>query len=76
MNLFNLDTVVLGGAMRPILTYMLKRTRETVDERALRHPRANVRIKVSGRDDDSVFGAACLVLDAIINDPVKLVRSS
>jgi predicted NBD/HSP70 family sugar kinase len=76
INIFNLDTVVLGGAMRPILAYMLKRTRETVDQRALRHPRENVRIKVSGRDDDSVFGAACLVLEAIINDPVKLVRSS
>jgi N-acetylglucosamine repressor len=75
VNLFNLDTVVLGGAMRPILSYMLDKTRATVDQRALRHPRENVRIKLSGRDDDSVFGAACLVLDAIMNDPVKLVRS-
>lgn len=76
VNLFNLDTVIVGGAMRPILPYMLDVTRKTVDARALKHPRANVRIKVSGRDDDAVFGAACLVLDAIINDPVKLVRSS
>ncbi|VGO13815.1 N-acetylglucosamine repressor [Pontiella desulfatans] len=75
VNLFNLDTVVLGGAMRPILRYMLDKTRATVDQRALKHPRQNVRIKVSGRDDDSVFGAACLVLDSIMNDPVKLVRS-
>jgi predicted NBD/HSP70 family sugar kinase len=75
VNLFNLDTVVLGGAMRPILSHMLNKTRQTVDQRALSHPRANVKIKVSGRDDDSVFGAACLVLDSIMNDPVKLVRS-
>jgi len=75
VNLFNLDTVVLGGAMRPILPYMLDKTRSVVDERALKQPRKNVRIKVSGRDNDSVFGAACLVLDAIMNDPVPLVRS-
>lgn len=75
VNLFNLDTVVLGGAMRPILPYMLEKTKVVVDERALKQPRKNVRIKVSGRDNDSVFGAACLVLDAIMNDPVPLVRS-
>jgi predicted NBD/HSP70 family sugar kinase len=75
VNLFNLDTVVLGGAMRPILPYMLKKTKETVDQRALQQPRANVRINVSGRDNDSVFGAASLVLDEIMNDPVPLVRS-
>ncbi|WP_372794804.1 ROK family protein [Pontiella sp.] len=75
VNLFNLDTVVLGGAIRPILPFMLEKTRAVVDARALKHPRANVRIKVSGRDNDSVFGAACLVLDAIMNDPVPLVRS-
>ncbi len=61
VNLFNLDTVVLGGAMRPILAYMLEATRATVDHRALKHPREMVRIKVSGSDDDSVFGAAHLV---------------
>ncbi len=75
VNLFNLDSVILGGAMRPLLPFMLEKTRATVDQRALPQPRANVRIKVSGRDDDSVFGAACLVLDAIMNDPVALVRS-
>ncbi|MDZ8117187.1 ROK family transcriptional regulator [Pontiella agarivorans] len=75
VNLFNLDTVVLGGAMRPVLPYMLETTKSVVDERALKQPRKNVRIKVSGRDNDSVFGAACLVLDAIMNDPVPLVRS-
>jgi predicted NBD/HSP70 family sugar kinase len=75
VNLFNLDTVVLGGAMRPVLPYLLDKTRSVVDQRALKQPRANVRIKVSGRDNDSVFGAACLVLDSIMNDPVPLVRS-
>jgi predicted NBD/HSP70 family sugar kinase len=75
INLFNLDTVILGGAMRPILPFMLEKTRAVIDRRALAHPRANVRIKVSGRDDDGLFGAACLVLDAIINDPVPLVRA-
>jgi len=75
VNLFNLDTIVLGGAIRPVLPFMLNKTRAVVDERALRHPRKNVRIKVSGRDNDSVFGAACLVLDAIMNDPVPLVRA-
>jgi len=75
VNLFNLDTVVLGGAMRPVLPYMLEKTRAVVDQRALKQPRANMRIKVTGRDNDSVFGAACLVLDAIMNDPVPLVRA-
>lgn len=75
VNLFNLDTVVLGGAMRPVLPYMLEKTRSVVDQRALKQPRANMRIKVTGRDNDSVFGAACLVLDTIMNDPVPLVRS-
>ena len=75
VNLFNLDTVVLGGAMRAVLPFMLDRTREVVDQRALSQPRANMRIKVTGRDNDSVFGAACLVLDSIMNDPVPLVRS-
>ncbi|VGO19286.1 ROK family transcriptional regulator [Pontiella sulfatireligans] len=75
INLFNFDTVILGGAMRPILPFMLEKARSVVDQRALKHPRANVRIKVSGRDDDSVFGAACLVLDSIMNDPIPLVRS-
>jgi len=75
VNIVNLDTIILGGAMRPILPFMLHKTREIVDRRALAHPRANVRIKVSGRDDDGVFGAACLVLDTIMNDPVPLVRA-
>ncbi len=75
VNLFNLDTVILGGAMRSVLPFMLEKTRAVVDQRALKQPRANVRVKVSGRDDDSVFGAACLVLDSIMNDPVPLVRS-
>ncbi len=51
-------------------------TAEQLVQSALAQPRANVRIKVSGRDDDGVFGAACLVLDAIINDPVPLVRAA
>lgn len=75
VNLFNLDSVVLGGAMRPILPYMLEKTRKTVDQRALRQPGNNVVIKVSGRDNDGVFGAASLVLNEIMNDPVPLVRS-
>lgn len=75
VNIFNVDTIILGGAMRPILPFMLEKSREIVDRRALAHPRANVRIKVSGRDDDGVFGAACLVLDTIMNDPVPLVRA-
>jgi predicted NBD/HSP70 family sugar kinase len=75
INLFNLDTVILGGAMRPILPFMLKKTKEVVNRRALSQPCANVQIKVSGRDDDAVCGAACLVLDAFINDPLPLVRA-
>jgi len=75
INLFNLDTVILGGAMRPILPFMLKKTNEVVNQRALAQPLSNVHIKVSGRDDDAVCGAACLVLDAIINDPIPLVRA-
>jgi predicted NBD/HSP70 family sugar kinase len=75
VNLFNLDRIILGGAMRPILPFMLEETRATVDRRALKEPRAKVKVEVSNRDNDSVFGAACLVLEAIINDPVPLVRS-
>lgn len=75
VNIFNLDRVILGGAIRPILPFMLAKTKAVVDQRALAHPRANVKIKVSGRDDDSVFGAAYLVLEAILTDPVPLVRS-
>ena len=74
VNLFNLDTVVLGGAMRPILPFMLNRAASVMEQRALPQLRSKVRIKVSGRDDDSVFGAACLVLDAVMKDPVPLVR--
>ena len=76
VNLFNLDTVILGGAMRPILPFMLEKARAVVDRRALSQPRANVRIKVSGRDDDSVYGAACMVLNSIMDDPLPLVRSA
>jgi N-acetylglucosamine repressor len=75
VHIFNLDRVILGGALRPILPFMLERVRTVVDERALKHPRANVKIKISDRDDDSVFGAAYLVLEAILSDPVPLVRS-
>jgi predicted NBD/HSP70 family sugar kinase len=75
VHIFNLDRVILGGALRPILPFMLERVRAVVDERALKHPRANVKIKISDRDDDSVFGAAYLVLEAILSDPVPLVRS-
>ncbi|MCK4564524.1 MAG: ROK family transcriptional regulator [Verrucomicrobia bacterium] len=75
VNLFNLDRIILGGALRPILPFMIEKVRATVDQRALRQPRRNVKIKVSGRDDDSVFGAAYLVLETIMNDPVPLVRS-
>jgi predicted NBD/HSP70 family sugar kinase len=75
INLFNLDLIILGGAMRPLLPHMLEQARNTVNKRALPNPRADVRIKVSDRDDDSVFGAACLVLDAVISNPVKLVRA-
>ncbi len=76
VNLFNLDTVVLGGAMRPILPFLLDKARAVVDQRALAQPRENVKIKVSGRDDDAVFGAACMVLDRVINDPIPLVRAA
>ena len=75
INLFNLDAVVLGGAIRPILPFMLEKTKSVVDARALKQPRTSVHINVTGRDNDSVFGAASLVLDAIMNDPVPLVRS-
>lgn len=75
VNLLNVDRVVLGGAMRPILPFMIDKTREIVDRRALPQSRANVKIKVSERDDDAVFGAAYLILDDIMNDPVPLVRS-
>jgi predicted NBD/HSP70 family sugar kinase len=75
VNLFNIDRVILGGAMRPLLPFMLEKTRQTVELRALKQPRGNVAIKVSGRDDDGVFGAAYMVLEAIMNDPVPLVRS-
>ncbi|MEI6890920.1 MAG: ROK family transcriptional regulator [Pontiella sp.] len=75
VNLLNLDTIVLGGAMRSVLPFMLEKTRAVVDQRALKQPRANMRIQVASRDNDSVFGAACLVLDSIMNHPVPLVRS-
>jgi predicted NBD/HSP70 family sugar kinase/biotin operon repressor len=75
VNIFNLDRVILGGAIRPILPFMLNKTKAVVDQRALAHPRANVKVKVSDRDNDSVFGAAYLVLEAILSDPVPLVRS-
>jgi predicted NBD/HSP70 family sugar kinase len=75
VNLFNIETVVLGGALRPLLPFMIEQARATVQARALPQPGRQARIKVSGRDDDSVYGAACLVLDAIMNDPVALVRS-
>ncbi len=74
VNLFNLDCVVLGGAIRPILPFILEKTRTTVDQRALKHLRDNVKVKISGRDD-SVFGAAYLVLEAVLNNPVPLTRS-
>jgi len=38
-------------------------------ELTLPQPFASASIKVSGRDDDGVFGAASMVLDAIHNDP-------
>ena len=75
VNLFNLDTIILGGATRPMLPFLLEKVRTTVDRRALAQPRTDVRIKVSERDDDAVFGAACLALDAIMNDPLPLVRA-
>lgn len=75
VNLFNLDSVVLGGAMRSILPFMLDRAKATVAARALAQPGAEVAIKVAGREDDAVYGAACLVLDAIMNHPITYVRS-
>ncbi len=75
VNLFNLDTVILGGAMRPILPFMMKRAERVVERRALAEVGKNIRIKVSGRDDDAVFGAACRILDQIIADPVSLIHS-
>jgi predicted NBD/HSP70 family sugar kinase len=75
INLFNFDRVILGGAIRPILPFMLEKARLVADRRAFQHPRANVKINVSGRDDDSVFGAASLVIEEILSNPVPLVRS-
>ncbi|MCF7847258.1 MAG: ROK family protein [Kiritimatiellales bacterium] len=75
INLFNLDKVILGGAMRPILPFMADKVRITAEELTLPQPFASASIKVSGRDDDGVFGAASMVLDAIHNDPIPLVRA-
>lgn len=75
INLFNIDHVILGGALRPILPFMIEKTRAVADQRALTHPRADAKINVSDHDNDSVFGAASLVLEAVLSDPVPLVRS-
>lgn len=73
-NLFNLDKVVLGGAMRPILPFMVETTRKMASQQTLSPLFESVIVKVSDREDDSVFGAASMVLNAILNNPVPLVR--
>jgi uncharacterized protein YutD len=61
--------------MRPILPFMLEKAQTIANARALQNPRANAKIKVSGRDNDSVFGCAYLVLEDIFSNPSALMRS-
>jgi predicted NBD/HSP70 family sugar kinase len=74
VNLYNLDQVVLGGAIRPLLPHFIDSIRSYFKKRVLSVPGSKVKIIVSNRDDDSVFGAAYQVLDAILDNPIPLVR--
>lgn len=75
INILNLDKVVLGGAIRPILPFMLPKASQVAKEMAMPLSFSSAGIKVSTHDDDGVFGAASMVLNSIHNDPIPLVRS-
>lgn len=71
VNTFNPEMVVLGGALSLASPSLLPVIEETVREHALEQPREVVEIAASAHGADAcVMGAATLVLDDILREPV------
>ena len=71
VNVFNPQLVVLGGALNRASRFLLPVIEETVREHALAQPEEIVTVAASAHGADAcVMGAAALVLDDILREPM------
>lgn len=75
IHIFNPELIVLGGALSLAAEFLLDKVEAAVRENALRPPGGHVRFAASAHGADAcVIGAAALVLDDILREPVYLPR--
>jgi predicted NBD/HSP70 family sugar kinase len=71
VNLFDVDTVVLGGVFAPLQPWLEVPLREVLERRVLSAPWAPMRVTASGLGRDAAaIGAARLALRALLDDPL------
>lgn len=76
VNIFNPETVVLGGHLRELLPYVHVRVMQMVD-RALPASRAAVRVVPASIEiGSSLMGAAEAGFDELLSDPIDVMHSS
>ena len=70
VNLFNVEVIVLGGALNKASPLLLKDVERVVSENTLSPGREHLRIIPSAHGTDAcVMGAIALVLDDILREP-------
>jgi len=73
VNLFNVEVIVLGGALSKASPFILKEVERVVSENTLPPGKEHLRIILSAHGADAcVMGAIALVLDDILREPVFL----
>ncbi len=73
VNLFNVEVIVLGGALNKASPFLLKEVERVVSENTLPPGQEHLRIIPSAYGTDAcVMGAIALVLDDILREPVFL----
>jgi glucokinase-like ROK family protein len=73
VNLFNVEVIVLGGALNKASPFLLKDVERVVSENTLPPGKEHLRIIPSAHGTDAcVMGAIALVLDDILREPVFL----
>jgi len=71
VNLFDVDTVVLGGVYAPLFPWLEAPLRAAVDQRVLSARWAPIAVRPSGLGRDAaVIGAGTSVLREILADPL------
>jgi glucokinase len=73
VNLFNVEVIVLGGALNNASSLLLKDVERVVSKNTLPPGREHLRIIASAHGSDAcIMGAISLVLDDILREPALL----